>query len=74
MVLLEVTEVGLKEPWNFACHCQVQVYSGKGSGQVWTETDEGEEQRLDKGIGRQCPQYGERGHSAAGSTQMTTKS
>jgi len=25
-------------------------------------------------IGRQCPQYGERGHSAAGSTQMTTKS
>jgi len=25
-------------------------------------------------IGRQCPQYGERGHSAAGSTQMTMKS
>ena len=52
MVLLEVTEVGLKEPWNFACHCQVQVYSSKGSGQVWTETDEGEEQRLDKGLVR----------------------
>jgi len=25
-------------------------------------------------IERQCPQYGERGHSAAGSTQMTMKS
>jgi len=25
-------------------------------------------------IGRQCPQYGERGHSAADSTQMTMKS
>jgi len=25
--------------------CQVRVYSGKGSGQVWTETDEGREQR-----------------------------
>jgi len=26
-------------------HCQVRVYSGKGSGQVRTETDEGREQR-----------------------------
>ena len=25
--------------------CQVRVYSGKGSGQVRTETDEGREQR-----------------------------
>ena len=32
--------------------CQVRVYSGKGSGQVWTETDEGEGQRLDKGLVR----------------------
>jgi len=33
-------------PWR----CQVQVYSGRGSGQVRTETDEGEGQRLDKGL------------------------
>jgi len=32
--------------------CQVWVYSGKGSGQVRTETDEGEGQRLDKGLVR----------------------
>jgi len=31
-------------------NCQVRVYSGKGSSQVRTETDEGEEQRLDKGL------------------------
>jgi len=30
--------------------CQVRVYSGKGSGQVWMEMDEGEGQRLDKGL------------------------
>jgi len=30
--------------------CQVWVYSGRGSTQVWTETDEGEGQRLDKGL------------------------
>jgi len=28
----------------------------------------------DSHIGRQCPQYGERGHNTAGSTQMTMKS
>jgi len=28
--------------------CQVWVYSGKRSGQVWTEMDEGEGHRLDK--------------------------
>jgi len=31
--------------WNVANICQVRVYSGKGSGQVRTETDEGREQR-----------------------------
>jgi len=30
--------------------CQVRVYSGRGSGQVRTEMDEGEGQRLDKGL------------------------
>jgi len=25
--------------------CQVRVYSGRGSGQVWTKSDEGREQR-----------------------------
>jgi len=30
--------------------CQVQVYSGKWSGQVRTEMDEGGGQRLDKGL------------------------
>jgi len=30
--------------------CQVRVYSSRGSGQVWMEMDEGEGQRLDKGL------------------------
>jgi len=30
--------------------CQVRVYSGRGSGQVQTETDEGEGQRAGQGI------------------------
>ena len=37
-------------PWATRCvltqmNCQVRIYSGKGSGQVRTETDEGREQR-----------------------------
>ena len=31
-------------------HCQVRVYSGRGSGQVRTEMDEGEGQRAGQGI------------------------
>jgi len=27
------------------CICQVRVYSGRGSGQVWTKLDKGREQR-----------------------------
>jgi len=30
--------------------CQVRVHSGRGSGQVQAETDEGEGQRLHKGL------------------------
>jgi len=30
--------------------CQVRVYSGKGSGQVWTEMDEGQGQRAGQEI------------------------
>jgi len=44
--------------------CQVQVYSGKGSGQVRTETDEGEGQRLDKGLVR--PELGPIGFNDKG--------
>jgi len=43
-------EVNPQAPFTSAC--QVRVYSGKGSGQVRTETDEGEGQRLDKGLVR----------------------
>ena len=31
-------------------YCQVQVYSSRGSSQVWMEADEEEGQRLDKGL------------------------
>jgi len=44
--------------------CQVRVYSGKGSSQVWTETDEGEGQRLDKGLVR--PELGPIGFNDKG--------
>jgi len=30
---------------HFICLCQVRVYSGRESGQVWTKADEGREQR-----------------------------
>jgi len=30
--------------------CQVRVYSGRGSGQVWTKSDEGREQRVGQEI------------------------
>jgi len=47
-----------------AASCQVWVYSGKGSSQVRTETDEGEGQRLDKGLVR--PELGLIGFNGKG--------
>jgi len=34
------------------CFCQVRVYSGKGSGQVWMKTDEGRGQRFGQRLAR----------------------
>jgi len=34
----------------FKPFCQVQVYSGRGSGQVWTKADEGRGQRAGQEI------------------------
>jgi len=45
-------------------HCQVRVYSGRGSGQVRTKADEGGGQRLDKGLVR--PELGPIGFNDKG--------
>jgi len=48
----------------FLMDCQVQVYSSRGSGQVQMEMDEGEGQRLDKGLVR--PELGPIGFNDKG--------